>query len=167
MADERLRTPDAILCDWYRRTRYKLVWTRTNRGAGAKRCLEKWNESAKPLPAEPGAAAGFFTTMLVTHNPAIPALANGLVLWDFDRADMDELLEQHGLELPRGAWLVRTPGGGTHAYTTAPAGRPGMKVEVTTERVSVSTDGYLIGPGGLHPNGDRYELLNVDLGSAS
>jgi hypothetical protein len=159
--------PEALLGAWYGRVGLKIAWTGTNVGLEAKKCAESgpsgW-KAAKPLPAEPGAAAGFFVARLKSRNPVIPAVANRLVLFDFDRAEMGELLERHGLVLPAGAWLVKTPNG-MHAYLAAPEGRPGIKVEVTAERVTVSSDGYLIGPGGRHPDGGRYELVNVDVGA--
>src|SRR5215471_10270986 len=116
----------ADLGSFYRRTELKMAWTITNQGANAKVCSETgraaW-KNAEPLPAEPGAAAGFFNARIVTRNPAIPAVANRLVLCDFDRGDVEELLRRHGLELPAGAWRVKTANG-MHAYASAPDGYP-------------------------------------------
>jgi hypothetical protein len=164
--DRRL-PPEAALGVWYGRIGLKLGWTSTNAGPGAKRCGESgpggW-KAAKPLPPQPGAAAGFYMTRISSRNPVIPAVANELVLFDFDDGQLDELAHRWGLEqlLPPDAWRVRTVDG-THLYTSAPAGRPGMKVEVTPARVTVSVDGYLLAPGGRHPDGLVYELANVDI----
>jgi hypothetical protein len=159
------------LCPFFGRTRLRLGWTNTNQGLGAKRCRESgaggW-KSAQPLSPEPGAAAGFFDRRVRTRNPVIPAVANDLVLWDFDDGVLDELARRFGIErmLPAGAWRVRTVDG-THLYTSAPPGRAGLKVEVTPARVTVFKDGYLLAPGGRHPDGLVYELENVDVDNGS
>jgi hypothetical protein len=168
-ADDRRATPEAALGAFFGRVGLKLAWTSSNVGEAAKRCRERgpsgW-KAATPLPSEPGAAAGFFTTRLATRNAVIPAVGNGLVLWDGDGGPLDGLARRFGLELPAGAWRLRTPGGGEHAYTSAPEGKPGLKVELTAERATVSLDGYLVGPGSLHPNGGRYPVFDgVDLGN--
>ena len=41
-------------------------------------------ESREAALPEPGAAAGFFVAAAPRRNPVVPAVANGLVLWDFD-----------------------------------------------------------------------------------
>jgi AAA domain len=154
---------------FYGRVRIKLAWTGTNVGAAAKVCKESgpgaWKQP-RPLSPDPGAAAGEFTTRLATRNPVIPAVANRLVLFDFDGAPFGELVSKYELVLPADAWRVPTPRG-THVYAAAPPGHPGLKVELTPERVTVITDGYLVGPGGRHPDGSRYALENVDVETAS
>jgi hypothetical protein len=168
---ERLVTPEAQLGAWYGRTRLDVGWTRSKRGPAAKKCSEKgpnaW-KNAMPLPAEPGAAAGFFTTRLKTRNPVIPAVANRLILLDFDDGGFDELVSRYGLErlLPAGAWRVRTVEG-THVYLSAPTGRPGFKMELKPSRATFSIDGYLVGPGGTHPDGPEYQLENVDVATGN
>jgi hypothetical protein len=163
-------TPAATLGAWYGRVGLRVAWTRTNQGEAAKRCDETgvhgW-KAARTLSSEPGAAAGFFATRIKTRNPVVPAVANGLVLLDFD-GGLGQLARRYGLEqlMPSDAWRVATAEG-THVYLSAPAGRRGVKVELTPERVTISTDGYLLGPGGRHPDGLVYELANVDLTKGS
>ena len=151
---------------FYGRIRLALAWTTTNIGPGAKACRESGSGSwkhAQPLSPEPGKAAGFFTKKLATRNPVIPAVANKLVLFDFDGAPLEQLVAQYALGLPEGdAWRVPTARG-THLYRAAPPGHPGLKVELTSERVTVISDGYLLAPPGRHPSGLVYEFENVDV----
>lgn len=150
---------------FYARVGLALAWTATNTGSDAKACRESGSGSwkqARPLSPEPGAAAGFFTRKLATRNPVVPAVVNGLVLLDGDGAPLRELAAVHGLILPRGAWRVGTARG-THLYASAPSGHPGLKVELTPDRVTVITDGYLLAPPGRHPSGLVYEFENVDV----
>jgi hypothetical protein len=154
------------LGSFYSRAGLKLGWTRTNEGAKAKVCDESgpggW-KAARALPAEPGAADGFYDERITKRNPVIPAVPNGLVLWDFDGGELGELARRHGFSrhLPADAWRVRTARG-VHLYTSAPPGLPGMKVEVTATKVTISCDGYLLAPSGRHPSGLVYEFENVD-----
>ena len=159
------RGADALLGAFYGRVGLRIGWTSTNVGAGAKRCQESgqggW-KAARPLSSEPGAAAAFFAARIVGRNPVIPAVANKLVLWDFDDGPLEELAAKYEIILPADAWRVPTARG-EHAYTSAPAGHPGLKVELTPDRVTVSADGYLLAPPGVHPSGLVYEFENVDL----
>ena len=116
---------------------------------------------ARPLSPDPGAAAGYFTKRIATRNPVIPAVANRLSLFDADGAPVEELAAKYGLVLPAGAWRVRTDRG-THLYA-APPGLPGLKVELTPERVTVIADGYLLAPPGRHPSGLVYAFENVNV----
>jgi hypothetical protein len=154
---------------FYSRVGLAIAWTTTNVGPSAKVCRESgfgsWKQ-ARPLSPDPGAAAGFFTTKLATRNPVIPAVANKLILFDFDGAPLGELVSKYELVLPADAWRVSTVRG-THLYASAPHGHSGLKVELTPERVTVITDGYLLGPPGRHPDGPKYALDNVDVESAS
>ena len=153
--------------DFYRRVGFALAWTSTNTGPNAKACRESGSGSwkqARPLSPEPGAAAGFFTKKLATRNPVVPAVVNGLVLFDFDAAPVEELVTKYDLALPDGAWRVRTARG-THLYASAPSGLPGMKVELTPERVTVIADGYLLAPPSRHPSGLVYAFENVEVES--
>jgi replicative DNA helicase len=158
------RTSDAYGA-FYSRVGIALAWTRTNLGTGAKACRESGSGSwkqARPLSPDPSAAAGFFTRKLATRNPVIPARANKLVLFDFDGAPLEKLVAQYGLALPGDAWRVPTARG-THIYAAAPSGHPGLKVELTPERTTVITDGYLLAPPGRHPSGPEYAFENVDV----
>lgn len=118
--DDRRESTVAQIGAFYGRTQLKLGWTSTNRGAGAKRCQESGSngwKAAKPLSSEPGAAAGFFASRIARRNPVIPAVANTLVLWDFDDGPLDMLAKQYALDqhLPADAWRVRTMDG-VHLY---------------------------------------------------
>lgn len=150
---------------FYSRLALALAWTATNTGPDAKACRESGSGSwkqARPLSPEPGAAAGFFTRKLASRNPVTPAVINKLVLFDFDGAPLEELAAKYELVLPDDAWRVRTARG-THGYVSAPPGCPGLKVELTPERVTVISDGYLLSPPGRHPSGLVYAFENVDV----
>lgn len=154
---------------FYSRAGVALAWTATNTGPDAKACRESGSGSwkqARTLSRDPGAAAGFFSRKLSTRNPVIPAVANSFVLFDFDGAGFEELVEQYELVLPVDCWRVRTERG-EHVYTSAPTSHPGLKVELTSDRVTVSGDGYLLCPPGRHPNGLVYEFANVDVTNGS
>ena len=150
---------------FYSRVGLVLAWTTTNEGPDAKVCRESGSGSwkqAQPLSPSPDAAAGFFTKRIATRSPVVPAGSNRLVLLDADGAPLEELAARYELALPHDAWRVRTARG-THLYASAPAGHPGLKVELTPERVTVITDGYLLAPPGRHPSGLMYEFENVDV----
>jgi hypothetical protein len=151
---------------FYSRVGLKLGWTIANHGNGAKRASERgaggW-KAARALAREPEAAAGFMAERCTRRSPVIPAVANELVLFDFDDGPLDELRREHGLEaLPAGAWRVNTVDG-AHFYAAAPPGRAGCKLELTPGRATFSVDGYLLAPPGRHPDGLRYTFTNVDL----
>jgi hypothetical protein len=144
-----------------------LAWSDGLSGAAAKACtrngLAAWKKAA-PLNVNEGAACGFFATAARKRNPAVPAVANGLVLVEADVAvpgdaypELAEvkrrvaaLMRRLELEVPRTV-IVRSRRG-LHFYLRPPAGCAPLKVQLTEEpdAVTVSGDGYLIAVPALH-----------------
>lgn len=136
-----------------------LAWTDGLEGPAAKSCSRggaaSWKR-AQTLPAGEAAAA-FYLTRCRTRNPAVVASASGLVLLEAD-GDLGELCARYGVELPDTVGVRSRRG--SHRYFRPPAGRPPLKVQLDETGVTVSSDGYFVAAGGLHPSGIVYAYEN-------
>ena len=149
------------------RHRLALAWSNSLTGPAAKRCSRggsaRW-PMAVPLPEDEGAAVGFFTTRARKRNPAVVASASGLVLVEADLEVADDAypaLEEvqtrvaglmRRLELRFPPTVIVRSRRGLHFYLRPPDGREPAKFQLSEEgdRVTFSSDGYLIGVPGLH-----------------
>jgi hypothetical protein len=149
------------------RLELQLGWTDSLR---SKACTRGW-KNAKPLPAELGAATGFFVTKARRRNPVVPAVVNNLVIVEADLDVPDQaypeldqvkkrtsaLMLRLGLRFPPTV-IVRSRRG-LHFYFRPPD-RPAAKVQLAEngDLVTWSSDGYVVGVPGLH------ELVGVVYG---
>jgi AAA domain/Bifunctional DNA primase/polymerase, N-terminal/Primase C terminal 1 (PriCT-1) len=138
-----------------------LAWSDGIEGAAAKACsrggAEAWKH-AKPVSSDEEAAAGYVKTRARARNPAVPAVANNLVLGEAD-GDLDALLKRFWLP-PLPPTLTVRSRRGRHSYWRPPPGRKPLKVQFAEDGITVSSDGYLIGAGALHPSGHVYHYEN-------
>jgi hypothetical protein len=109
-----------------------------------------WNK-AKVLPDEEF-AAGLFVERCRTRNPIVVASCSKLVLLEVDGPL--ELLERFGIALP--VTVCVKSARGWHFWFKPSPGKAPMKVQVSTDGVDVSSDGYLVMPPALHPDGPVY-----------
>lgn len=127
-----------------------------------------WKRARPLASADEGAA--LLAGRGLTHNPIVVLGASGLIGIDIDGADNDaqararmharDVSHRHlSDDLPATA-TVRS-NGGVHLWYRAPEGcTPGfVKVQLTPERVTVSSDGYLVAPPARHPSGHAYAFL--------
>jgi hypothetical protein len=152
--DEELEEDGRVAC----RLGLRFSWSDSLEGEGAKACSRggsaHW-QRPKPLPVNEDAAAAFFRERARRRNPLVPAVANNLVLVDLD-GDLVEICEQYELWNLPGTVKVRSRRG-LHLYYRPPAGCAPMKVQIHPKSgVEISTDGYLVGAGALHPEGVVY-----------
>jgi hypothetical protein len=93
----------------------------------------------------------------------ITGRVSGIVVIDFDikrGADPDELLEEYPTQL-----LVRTGGGGLHAYYRYPEGDVEVGNSVGEDGIDVRADGGLVvAPPSVHESGSIYQWLTDDEG---
>jgi AAA domain/Bifunctional DNA primase/polymerase, N-terminal len=156
--------PDELLEECGRvasRLRLALAWSDGIEGAAAKSCsrggADSWKR-ARPIATHESAAAGYFKTRARRRNPAVVASASGLVLTEAD-GEFEPVLERYGLPPLPSTVAVRSRRG-VHRYFKPPAGNPPLKVQFAEDGITVSSDGYLIGAGALHPTGHVYTYEN-------
>jgi hypothetical protein len=136
----------------YSRLGWALAWTDgLSNDVDAKACTRtgdaNW-KNAKRLSTDLEAAAAYFATRSRKRNPTIPVVANELMLVEYDgengetRAELDA---KHKLP-PLPATLTGRSRRGDHLYLRPPPGRPPVKVQVSLDAVTWSTDGYLVAP---------------------
>ena len=93
------------------------------------------------------------------RNPIVVASRSRLVLLEVDGPL--ELLERFGIELPETV-CVRSARG-WHFWFAPPPGKAPMKVQISTDGVEISSDGYLVMPPALHPTGHVYRYERAPL----
>jgi replicative DNA helicase len=141
-----------------------LSWTDGLVGSDAKRCRRNGWKNAARLNRNEVAAVGYFVARARKANPAIPAVANGLVLVEVDLdvpedayPPLDEVIERVaalmrrlGLRFPE-TTIVHSRRG-VHFYLRPPEECLPAKVQLAEEGdlVTWSTDGYVIPVPGLH-----------------
>jgi hypothetical protein len=129
-------------------------WTSGVVGAAAKAARgtgsAAWNK-AKVL-ADEGFAAGLFVERCRTRNPIVVASCSNLVLLEIDGPL--ELLGRFGIVLP--ATVCVRSARGWHFWFRPPPGKAPMKAQVSVDGVDISSDGYLVMPPALHPDGPVY-----------
>jgi hypothetical protein len=142
----------------------RLAWSDGLEGPAAKRCQRNGWKKAAALNTNEGAALGFFATRSRKANPAVPAVANELVLVEADldvpddayppldevRSRVAALLRRLGLRFPSTV-IVRSRRG-LHFYMRPPAGQAPSKVQLAEagDVVTWNEDGYVVGVPGLH-----------------
>jgi hypothetical protein len=172
------RRPDELLiegADTHQRLGNRLTWSDGLTGPGAKRCARVGRAAWKnpdALHEEQGPARGYFVTAARKRNPAVPAVANNLVLVEVDLDVPDDayprldevkrrvaaLMLRLGLRFP--PTVIHRSRRGVCFYLRPPAGRAPAKVQLTEggDVVTWSDDGYVVTVPGLH---ESYEQLGV------
>jgi hypothetical protein len=154
-----------------------LSWTDGLEGSNTKRCQRNgWKKSTR-LNRNEEAAVGYFVARARKANPAIPAIANGLVFVEVD-LDVPEdaypplhevqtrvaaLMRRLGLRFPE-TTIVRSRRG-LHFYLRPPEELMPAKVQLTEEGDVViwSRDGYVVAVPGVHERaGVVYEFVRND-----
>jgi putative DNA primase/helicase len=154
---------------------FKFSWSDKLTGPDAKKCSRNggWQKRAASLiHTERGAARGEFACKCRARNPALPAVANNLVLVEIDLDVPDDVypplddVERRvamlmlRLELSFPTTLSARSRRGVHFYQRPPRGQPPAKVQIAEKGgvVTWSTDGYVIAVPALH---EFYETLGV------
>lgn len=143
----------------YGELRLAVAFTDGIAGESAKRVTRAgWNHT-KPL-----ADGSFGEALLVNRgqarNPAIVLAASNLVGIDIDgEGGARRLKEMQPTRLP--ATVTVSTGKGWHLWFAPPFDfTEAAKIELAADGVTVSRDGYLVAPPGLHPSGAVYSFAD-------
>ena len=87
------------------------------------------------------------------------------VVIDIDSPELTPEIFQGWEDLKKKTLVVKTGSGGYHIYTKPKNGQYPPKMPLTNDRgqhIDIqSTGSYVLGPGSIHPNGNRYEIIST------
>jgi len=99
-----------------------------------------------------------------TNYAVICGKVSGCVVIDIDSPVLIHKLFKNWEGLLKGTLVIKTGSGGYHVYVRPKNGKfpPKMPLSNTIgQHIDIQSDGsYVIGPGSIHPNGNRYEIIS-------
>jgi hypothetical protein len=134
-------------------------WTDSKTGDGAKVCTRKWDERAKPVNGNLGAAAGQIATRLKTRNPIIALRNSGLVGIDCDSEEDIAAFKTFGAPP---TYSVRTSKG-RHFYYRAPTDATVHALLFENGTIQAKANQYFVAPPAIHPSGHVYEGTDLPI----
>ena len=99
-----------------------------------------------------------------TNYAVICGKVSGCVVIDIDSPELIHKLFKNWEGLLKGTLVIKTGSGGYHVYVRPKNGKfpPKMPLSNTIgQHIDIQSDGsYVIGPGSIHPNGKRYDIIS-------
>ena len=135
-----------------------LAFTDGLRGEAAKQHTAGWKRTV-PLP-HPARGIALLTSSGQSANPIVVLGASRLIGVDEDGEQGRALRHSLGVEFPPTVTVLSgREEGGRHFWYRSPEGAPAGVVKLQlSEKVTVSTDGYLVCPPARHPSGRLYSF---------
>ena len=100
-----------------------------------------------------------------TNYAVICGKVSGCVVIDIDSPELIHKLFKNWDGLLKSTLVIKTGSGGYHVYVRPRNDKfpPKMPLSNTIgQHIDIQSDGsYVIGPGSIHPNGNRYEIIST------
>ena len=99
-----------------------------------------------------------------TNYAVICGKISGCVVIDIDSPELIQKLFKNWEGLLKGTLVIKTGSGGYHVYVKPKNDNYPPKMPLTNssgQHIDIQSDGsYVLGPGSIHPNGTRYEIIS-------